>query len=223
MTRRALRYALAATIAVATATPATAQVSWTDWTSSNSGAGTAAGSLMFGATTVNVTYSGGFQFVQTTCGTNYYAPNVYTSVAIPTAPTPCDIIAIRTGGLKTISFSQAVVNPVFALVSWNGQSGVTFSNAIEVLSQGTGYWGGGSLSVTGTGSNVLVSTGEAHGTIRVLGTVTSVTFTDATENWHGITVGAQGLPTTPVPEPSTYALLATGLVGLATLRKRRLR
>jgi hypothetical protein len=206
--------------ALAFAVPADAQVSWTDWTSSNAGAGTVTGSMTFGATTVGVTFSGGFLFAQTSCGTNYFAPNVYTSVAVPTAPTPCDIIAMNAGGVKTITFSQAVVNPVFALVSWNSQTGTTFSGAIQVLSQGTGYWGAGTLGVSGTNPNAIVTSGEAHGTIRILGTVTSVTFTDRSENWHGITVGAQNLPVTVVPEPQSYVLVATGLLGVLAARRR---
>jgi hypothetical protein len=221
MTRHLFRAVAAVVLAIATAVPAAAQVSWTDWTSANLATGTAAGTVTVGSTAVSVTYSGGFLFTQTSCGINYFTPNVYTSVAVPTAPTPCDIIAINTGGLKTITFSQPVVNPVFALVSWNGQSNVSFSHAIAVMSQGTGYWGTGTLSVTGSGNNVLVASGEAHGTIRVLGTVSSVSFTDVSENWHGLTVGVQGLPVTPVPEPATLALLANGLVALALIARRR--
>lgn len=221
MTRHLFRAVVVAILAIATAVPAAAQVSWTDWTSTNTGAGTAAGTVTVGSTAVGVTYSGGFAFAQTSCGINYFAPNAYTSVAVPTAPTLCDIIALSTGGLKTITFSQQVVNPVFALVSWNGQGNVTFSHAIEVLSNGTGYWGTGTLTVTGSGNNVLVASGEAHGTIRVLGTVSSVSFTDVSEHWHGLTVGVQGLPVTPVPEPATLALLASGLVLLALIARRR--
>lgn len=204
---------------VVAAAPAHAQVSWTDWLTT--GTNTASGTLDFLGTPVGVTYSGPYSFVQTGCGTNYWANNsaVYTGAGVPNAPATCDIIALDGGGLKTITFSQAVVNPLLALVSWNGQSAVPFSGPIQVVNSGCGHWGCGTLTANG---NVLTATGEAHGTIRVLGTYTSISFTDGSENWHGITVGAESLASS-VPEPSTVVLMATGLAGVLGAARRRRR
>jgi hypothetical protein len=223
-----------ATITFLLAAPAHAQVSWTDWTSA--GTNTAAGSLLFGSTPVGVTYSGPYAFVQTSCGTNFWVPNVYTSAAVPNPPTPCDIVGLNLGGAKSITFSQPVTDPLFAFLSWNGQGGtaVPFTGlngatpvtpTLQLLSQGASFFGPGTASVSG---NNLIIVGEVGGTVRLLGTFTQVDFTDLPEYWHGFTVGAVGLapppPPSTVPEPATTALLATGLAALAggaRLRTRR--
>lgn len=207
--------ALALVASAAIAAPASAQVAWTDWTST--GTQTVGGSFMLNAQQVNVTFRGDYSFAQLGCGGNYWAPNVYTGVGVPNAPPDCDIIGLSEGGLKTITFSQAVVNPLIALVSWNGQPAVTFSGPLQVVANGCGYWGCGSINVSG---NDLFTSGEAHGTIRLLGTYTSFSFTDGSEGWHGITVGAESLNST-VPEPGTYLLTSAGLVALFGVARRR--
>ena len=171
--------------------PAHAQVSWTDWTSA--GPSTASGTLTFGTTPVGITYSGPYAFVQTACGTNYWVPNVYTSATVPNAPTPCDIVALDVGGSKSITFSQAVTNPFIAFLSWNGQGATPvpftgFNGAtavtpfLQLLSQGTSYWGSGTASVSG---NNLIVSGEVGGTVELVGTFTQIDFSDLSENWHG--------------------------------------
>ena len=126
-------------------------------------------------------------------------------------------VALDVGGAKTITFSQAVVDPLIALVSWNNQAPILFNGPIQVVSSGCGYWGCGTISASG---NTLVTGGEAHGTIRLVGTYTQITFADGSENWHGITVGATDVATV-TPEPSTFVLLASGLVGVFGVVRRR--
>lgn len=48
-------------------------------------------------------------------------------------------------------------------------------------------------------------------------------FADANPNWNlrSVTLTGFGAPTNVVPEPGTYALMATGLAGLAAIRRRR--
>jgi hypothetical protein len=190
-------------------------VSWTDWTSATSTG--VDGSLVVGASTVNVSFSGAYSFAQTSGGINYWNPDApYLSSVVGNAPPASDIIALDQGGVATITFSQAVVDPLIALVSWNGNT-VDFGVPIEVLSYGNGYWGGGIPVVNGSGTGFFGS-GEVHGVIRLPGTYTSISFSHTSENWHGLTVGVVGLP---VPEPETYALMLAGLAAMGLALRRR--
>jgi hypothetical protein len=171
---------------------------------------------------VGVTFSGAYSFAQVSGGTNYWAPDTpYLSSTVSNAPPAADIIALNTGGTATVTFSQAVTNPLIALVSWNGNT-VDFGVPITFLSYGAGYWGNGTpvMNAAGTG---FFGNGEVHGVVELPGTYTSISFTHTSENWHGFTVGVTGLGdgTPPIPEPSTYALLGVGLLGLALRARRR--
>lgn len=193
-------------------------VSWTDW--SSSAPGSVVGTLDTGSSTVNVTATGVFGFVQTSGGgTNYWIPSApYLSPVVDNAPPGTDIIALNPGGTETITFSAAVHDPLLALVSWNSNT-VDFNTPIEILSFGQGFWGNGTPILNADGDGFLGS-GEVHGVIRLPGDFTSISFTHTSENWHGFTVGVLGLagpppPPNGVPEPGTLLLLGTGLVGLA--------
>lgn len=199
-----------------------AMISWTDWTSAD--ASQAFGTLDVGGTDVDVTFTGSGFSAQTAGGTNYWTnPATYTgSALVDNAPPASDIIRLNTGGQKNISFSQAVVDPIFALVSWNGNT-VDFGTPIEILSYGQGYWGNGTpiLNAGGTG---FYGSGEVHGAIRLPGTFTSINFTDTSENWHGFTLGVAGLGQngpSPVPAPIGMLLLGSGLAGLIAVRRRQ--
>jgi len=196
-----------------------ATVSWTDWTAASPGS--VAGALDVNGTAVGVTFSGVYGFAQTAAGTNYWNPSTpYLSGVVSNAPPAPDIIALSAGGTVTVSFSQAVADPLIALVSWNSNT-VDFGEPIEVLSFGAGYWGNGTpvVNVQGTG---FFGSGEVHGVIRLAGEHTSITFTHTSENWHGLTVGVVGLGTTPpIPEPETYALMLAGLAAMSLVVRRR--
>ncbi|MBD3786636.1 MAG: VPLPA-CTERM sorting domain-containing protein [Sphingomonadales bacterium] len=205
--------ALAGLLAFGLAAPSRA-ATWTDWTS---GSGlTTLGTLSIDGTDVDVTVTGTVApaFRQLSGGIYYYTGSNFNldGAGIPTS----DLIGLNAPGTFTVSFSQAVSDIYFALVSWNVQP-VTFSAPVEVLSVGCGFWGCGTASVSGS---TVSFTGEPHGLLKLGGTFTSFSFTTASyESWHGFTLGAESLPA--VPLPATGLLLAGALGAIAAARRRR--
>jgi hypothetical protein len=190
-----------------------APVSWTDWTTASTSEVT--GVLAFGSDTVDVSFQGEYLFAQVSGGgTNYWIPSApYISSSVDNAPPDSDIIALGSGGSVTITFSQAVQDPLLALVSWNGNT-VDFGVPINILSYGAGYWGNGIPILNGPGTGFFGS-GEVHGVIELPGLYDSITFTHTSEGWHGLTVGARAVV---IPLPPTVWFFGSGLVGLIGLR-----
>ncbi|SES83892.1 PEP-CTERM protein-sorting domain-containing protein [Marinobacter segnicrescens] len=213
------RILLGIAAAAISAQPASAAlISWTDWTSATNGAaGSASGTMG----SVSVEYSGDVNFAQLGTGTNYWTegtPAPYTASSfIDNAPTASEMIAMsRSGITNTITFSSAVVNPIFAIVSQGRNSlpvSYDFDRPFTVLSEGEGYWGNGTYTVSG---GDILTGNEFHGAIQFQGIVNSLSWeADPEEFWHGFTVGVAA-----VPEPGTLALLTLGLAGLVTVRSR---
>lgn len=167
-------------------------VSWVDWNSEVNSE--VHGNLVVGESSVRVTFSGAYDFVQigNNDDTNYWDPSEpYLSSAVSNAPSTTDIVGLNDGGIKTITFSQAVHNPLIALVSWNDNT-VDFGVPIQILSYGLGYHGDGIPEINATGTG-FYGNGEVHGVIQLTGDYTSITFTDTSEYWHGFTVGVSEL------------------------------
>ncbi|HRJ26845.1 MAG TPA: PEP-CTERM sorting domain-containing protein [Fimbriimonadaceae bacterium] len=204
--------------------PSAAQTyAWTDWTSATTGqSGVAAGSLQWGSSSVNVSYSGEILFANTNGGSNYWLPTaIYTSAAVPNSPLSPDGIFLQGGWGVTqrITFSQPVMNPALTILSLGRptiECRYVFNQPFNIASQGQGYWGGTSNSLVKSG-NTLIGT-EGHGTIVFPGLHTSLTWTAPyQESWHGFQVGAMRA----VPEPATMSALALGCIALARRKKRR--
>ncbi len=208
-----LALALTASTAVGAAT-----IHWTDWTAA--GVAEVGGTIAAPGGSIGVLYNGAYSFAQVFCGTAYWDPGTYNGAL--NKPPSCDIVALVAGGTKTISFDKPVTDPYMALMSWNGNT-VVFSADIEVVSNGSGYWGSGTPVVNANGDGFFGS-GEVHAIIRFPGTFTSISFTDTSENWHGFTIGVEdvAVPGVPgVPEPSTWAMLVLSLGLLAASTRRR--
>lgn len=208
-------FAVLAAVLTPCATVHADPVLWTDWT--NQSAAIVSGTIGAPSGDVTVSAAGVYSFAQTSGGTNYWSPSgPYVSASVDNAPPAADIIGLSTGGTETITFSKAVVDPLIALVSWNGNT-VQFSAPIEIVSFGPGYWGNGTPILNAAGDGFFGS-GEVHGVVRLRGTYTSFSFTHTSENWHGFTVGI----TSAVPEPVSGLLMLAGLPILALrLRRRR--
>jgi len=194
---------------------------WADWTGGDLDASAGfegVGTITTPTSVVTVTYTNpqGIYFFQPSGGTDYYANGLfgttrnpatspYTSNLVANIPTGTDIVALKFAGTQTLTFSEPVANPVFAYVSLNG-NGYAFDKDFEILSFGDpsngndcGYWGCGTSfkNVVDLGGGnfeyQLLGTGEPHGTIRFLGTFSSVSWRSlSNETWNGFTVGILG-------------------------------
>jgi len=220
---------------------------WTDWTSaSNTNGITVNGTITTLNSTVNVTYNNplGVGFTQLSGGTDYWtngprnpANSPYTSALVDNIPTGTDIIALQFAGSQTLTFSQAVANPVFSFVSLNGNGYAFLDQDFDILSvsgvdgNACGFWGCGTVTKNvvdlGNGHTEyqLIGSGEPHGTIRFAGAFNTVGWRSlSNEFWNGFTVGVQGTAQevfNDVPEPESLLLVGLGLLGLAISRQQK--
>lgn len=259
-----LKKCMAATVLALASTGASAvPFFWTDWGGGDLDAGSgfqAQGTITTGTSTVTVTYTNpqGIGFYQTGVGTDYFAQgsfggqgrspatSPYTSSLVDNIPTAAEMIALQFRGSQTLTFSQPIVNPVFAFVSLN-LNGYAFDQDFEILSLGgvdgndCGYWGCGGAQKDVVMSEFQLNSNnvdgpEPHGAIRFLGTFSTLTWrSSSNENWNGFTVGVQGTAvevctinlTLPgcqpsgVPVPDTLALIGLGLAGFTLARRKR--
>jgi hypothetical protein len=252
MTNKLAKQVLATAIMAAVgASASAAPIFWTDWTGSNSAnAGfQGQGTITTNTATINVTYRNpiGVGFYQTAGGTDFWAnrfgapgPSPYTSAVVDNRPTGTDIIALRYQGTQTLTFSEAIANPVFAFASLNG-NGYAFDRDFDLLSLGgeggnnCGYWGCGGATkvVVDMGGGVFqyrlnsnnVGGTEPHGALQFRGAFSSVTWMSTSdEYWNGFTVGVQGTAReVGIPEPASLSLFGLGLAALLGNRRRKLR
>lgn len=257
--KKLIRPLVAATLLLVSAASQAVPFYWTDWTTSSATNGfTAQGTITTPTSSVAVTYNNptGVGFYQPAGGTDFWQNghagrnddiSPYTSDLVDNSPTGTDIVALQYEGNQTLSFSEAIANPVFAYVSLN-LNGYAFDRDFELLSVGgvdgnaCGYWGCGTSTkqIVDIGGGVLeyrlIGTGEPHGALRFAGTFSQVSWRSmSNEYWNGFTLGVQGtavevcetnpdLPgcdVIPVPEPLALALFGLGLTGLGMTRRRK--
>ena len=217
--------------ALAASQAASAQVTWTDWSSSAVfGFGTS-GSATGTAGGVGVAYNGellGNSQVNGAIGINYWSFSApYLSATVPNAPPAAEILTL--GGqnsapfiTSTVTFSQPVANPVMAILSLGAGTRPVrydFAQDFTILSSGAGFWGGAEPDSLFEEPGDVLRGLEGHGTIRFNGTFTSLSWTTApVEIWHGFQIGLL-----PIPEPEIYAMILAGLglLGFAARRKRK--
>lgn len=223
--RAPCRTVVAGIFAVASFSAHAAPIFWTDWTGSDLDPTVgfqAQGTITTTTSTVTVTYSNpqGVGFYQPSGGTDYWTGGAgptspYTSAIVDNRPTGTDIIALRWAGNQTLSFSEAIANPVFGFVSLNG-NGYAFDQDFEILSLGgvdgnaCGFWGCGGAEkvVVDLGGGIFeyrliannVGGFEPHGALRFTGAFDTVSWRSLTnEFWNGFTVGVQGTAVEVLP------------------------
>lgn len=235
------RAVLAAAVASAALTAAPAAhavtVAWTDWLTVSLPGGTATGVITpSSGPSIDVGLSGpnaGGSIAETFVlgpEATYVGGDVSNAPCVGAVSCTGDVINIPGSppGTNTLTFSSAVVNPVFAVWSLGDAANLatlTFPAGTLPVIESTGTNGGlGFVSLTASGN--VVSGREGNGTFMLPGTYTSIDFTlastDANE-FAGFTVGEAGPLTAPIPEPGTYALFAAGLCALGWVVGRRVR
>lgn len=209
-----LKHLLAAVVVTVGASAHAATITWNQWSSNTGGT----------MGSVNVSFSAGGNPSAYIANYPSWGPaSTWADGAIvANGPAQSDGIVQLTGGtpnVNTLTFSTAVVNPVFAIWSL-GQGGMTasfdFIGATPVFVAGgpSAEYGGSAISVVG--NNVLGN--EGNGTVMFVGTYTSLSWTNPSyENWYGFDVGM----TAAVPEPESYALMLAGLAAIGFVARRR--
>jgi hypothetical protein len=199
-------------------------IHWNTWASASSG------SITAGSSTVAVTFATTNSHVNVANYPSWLPSSTFADgVAVDNGPINTNGIMQLFGGttaLNTLTFSVPIVDPVIAIWSL-GQGGIEasfdFVGVTPVLVAGgpNAEYGGSAITVSGN----IVNGREGNGTIQLMGTYSSLQWTNPTfENWYGFNVGIAKVGTTPVPEPGELLLFVLGLgllIGARTFARSR--
>lgn len=185
-------------------------IHWNTWASASSGSITA-------GSTVAVTFATTNSHADVANYPSWLPSGTFADgMAVDNGPVNTNGIMQLFGGttaLNTLSFSVPIVDPVIAIWSL-GQGGVQasfdFVGVTPVLVAGgpNAEYGGSAITVSGN----TVNGREGNGTIQLIGTYSSLQWTNPTfENWYGFNVGIADVGTTAVPEPGELLLFVLGL------------
>ncbi|HLX69490.1 MAG TPA: hypothetical protein VKV04_07675 [Verrucomicrobiae bacterium] len=192
-----------------------ATIYWTDWTSTT--VGTPSGGSALGNMSglgVNVSYTGEVYGPRGDGVTPSWNPiSTYSGGFVGNAPLASFGSIPLSGGqgvVDTLTFSQAVVDPVMAIWSLGGLDGTSASFIFQTTAPITlesggpsAEFGGSSISVSGN----TVSGNEGNGTVEFHGTFSQISWTSTFEPTYNFTIGAAA-----VPEPTLPCLMFLGLL-----------
>jgi hypothetical protein len=201
-------------------------VTWTHWSSADSGTETALGTIG----DVSITYTGDIDQYTTVnnSGSYLWTPgSTFTNSVVSVLPDVSDIIRLEggPGNISTLTFSTPVTDLILDVTSIGSFSkdlvaSYNFDHPFTILSEGGDSWdpSGSRTSLTMSGDDLIGE--EGSGCILFSGVIDSLSWTTpVTDSDNGFTVGV--LSPSTVPEPSSYALAGLGLVSMTILRRRK--